>query len=255
MKKTVLLIFAAVMALAADSCSAADTPTLSVSPKNVEIGAFFDGTSLKATGQIPEGSRIALRFLGENCDIPIRRKGKVLGIMWMNLDSLVIRKVPGVCMVYNSPGGVEPAAASSSNSGAFSLAALSRKAEIECKSSNREGVFDEFLKLKESEGLYLETTGTVQYGPAKGGIETFEASIPVPARLTPGKYFVDMAVIKDGKTISRGREEVAVSLVGFPGLLSNLAFGHSAMYGILSTVIALLAGLGIGLVFQGKGSH
>ena len=59
----------------------------------------------------------------------------------------------------------------------------------------------------------------------------------------------------DYVVIARAEQPLAVNLVGFPALLSRLAFGHSLLYGILATLIALLAGLGIGLIFQSRGAH
>jgi hypothetical protein len=66
---------------------------------------------------------------------------------------------------------------------------------------------------------------------------------------------VELDAVRNGEVIARAEQPVTVSLVGFPALLAGLAFGHSALYGILATIIALLAGLGIGLVFQGRGGH
>ena len=46
-----------------------------------------------------------------------------------------------------------------------------------------------------------------------------------------------------------------VTGIGASDLLLQIAFGHGALYGVLATLIALLAGLAIGLVFQSKGAH
>ncbi|MGO9531585.1 MAG: TIGR02186 family protein, partial [Syntrophobacteraceae bacterium] len=61
--------------------------------------------------------------------------------------------------------------------------------------------------------------------------------------------------IRNGEVIARAEQPLTVNLVGFPALLAQLAFGHAALYGILATLIALLAGLAVGLIFQGKGAH
>ena len=66
---------------------------------------------------------------------------------------------------------------------------------------------------------------------------------------------VKLDAVSNGKVIARSEQAVTVKLAGFPALLAGLAFGHSALYGILATIIALVAGLGIGLVFQSRGGH
>ncbi len=254
--KTVIAVFAAVMSLAC-SCAvfAADTPGLSVSPTAIEMGAFYDGTTLTATGRIPQDSDVVLSFVGQECDVPIKQKGKVFGLMWMNLDSLVIRKVPGVCLVSSCSGLGEQDGNSKQDVGMLGLSGIRKDAEIECNGSNRDTVFDEFLKLKKSEGLYRELVGNVSYKPAADGFKSFTARIPIPAKLSPGQYRLEMAVLKDGKITERTGANIDARMVGLPAILWNLAFKRSALYGILSTLIALVAGLAVGLVFQSKGAH
>ena len=49
--------------------------------------------------------------------------------------------------------------------------------------------------------------------------------------------------------------EVEARLIGFPEWLSKMAFNNGLLYGVLATVIAVVSGLGIGLMFQSKGAH
>jgi hypothetical protein len=86
-------------------------------------------------------------------------------------------------------------------------------------------------------------------------MKVFKTTIPVPSRLSPGQYTVEVAAVRNDEIVARASMPVNVALTGFPALLSSLAFANGAMYGILATVIAVLAGLGIGLVFQSKGAH
>jgi len=97
--------------------------------------------------------------------------------------------------------------------------------------------------------------GNITYGPASDGKRSFTAEIPIPSRLSPGAYLVELIAVRDGSIIARAEQPVTANLVGFPALLSNLAFGHAALYGILATVMAVLAGLAIGIVFQSRGAH
>ncbi len=254
--KTATVLLAVTICLAC-SCAvfAADAPSLNVSPKTIEMGTFFDGATLTATGTIPQDSDVVLRFVGQECEVPMKHKGKVFGVMWMNLDSLVIKKVPGVCLISSCTGIGDRNGGSSSDAGTLGLAGIRHEAEIECNGSNGDDVFDEFLKLKKHEGLYREMVGNVSYKPAGDGFKTFTAQIPVPAKLSPGPYRLEMAVLKDGKITKRMGADVDARMVGLPAMLANLAFKRSALYGILSTLIALIAGLGVGLVFQSKGAH
>jgi len=49
--------------------------------------------------------------------------------------------------------------------------------------------------------------------------------------------------------------ELRVKMVGFPALLSTLAYEHGATYGILAVVIAIITGFAMGFLFKGRVGH
>jgi hypothetical protein len=252
-------LFSATLLFISFACTglAQDGPVMTLEPKTIDIGTFFNGTTVTATGDIPENSEAILRFVGATCDLPMKERGKVFGIMWMNLDSLIFRGVPNVCIV-NSANNLDNPEDKSNHENqvdSLRLSAIGKDTRIEPDGAGHESAFEEFLKLKKDEGLYRELAGNVTYGPPSGGHKSFRAEIPVPARLAPGPYRVELALVADTRIISRTSQPLTVNLTGFPNLLSKLAFGHAALYGILSTLIAIFAGLAIGLVFQSKGAH
>jgi hypothetical protein len=56
--------------------------------------------------------------------------------------------------------------------------------------------------------------------------------------------------------IAQTSRSMEVKLDGFPAMLSVLAFQHGAVFGILATLVAVVAGLVMGFVFGGgKGGH
>jgi hypothetical protein len=232
---------------------------LAVNPQVLDIGAFYNGTTITATGTTPADSHVILRFVGATCDLHMKERGKVFGIMWMNLDSLTFKGVPNVCLVSsalafdNLAGNAEPKEGSAVK--ALRLLGIKDMASIETNGLDETVAFEEFLKLKQGEGLYREMVGNISYGPPSEGKKSFTAEIPIPSRLTPGKYLVELVAVRDGSIIAQAQQPVTANLVGFPAMLANLAFGHGALYGVLATLIALLAGLAIGLVFQSKGAH
>lgn len=250
--RTLLLAAFFCLCISGPAAAAGDALPFSVQPQVINIDAGYDGTVVEAAGTIPSDSEIYLRLMGASCDLHLKEKGKVFGFMWMNLDSLVFHGLPSVCIVNASEIRSDSDAGAA---GELGLKALAKNAEIESKSLDRESAFKEFIKLKEEEGLYREVGGAISYGPAQNGVKTFSARIPVPSRITPGDYVVESYVVRNGAIIDKGRQNLSVQLSGFPAFLANLAFGHSALYGILATLIALISGLAIGLLFQSKGAH
>lgn len=251
----VIYIFAALCLFTVSTASAQDVARIAVEPEAINIGALYNGTTLTATGSVPADSEAIVRFIGASCDLHMKERGKVAGIMWMNLDSITFKGAPSVCLVSSAVDLDRFEAGGGGSIEVLRLSGLKGSVEVEASGGGHEKALDEFLKLKQKEGLYREMFGNISYESASEGQKTFRADVPIPSRLTPGAYVVEIDAIRNGKVIARAEKPIKVNLVGFPALLSGLAFNHSALYGILATVIALLAGLGIGLVFQGKGSH
>ncbi len=255
MKFGYFMLLAAVCLFAASTALAQDLARLSVEPRSIEIGALYNGTTLTATGSIPVDSEAIIRFVGASSDLHMKEKGKAGGLLWMNLDSLTFKGAPSVCLVSSAVDFDHLEATGGESIRPFMLCGLENSVRIEAGEGEHKGAFQEFLKLKQKEGLYKEIPGNIHYKTVSEGQKSFQAKIPVPSRLAPGPYVLELAAVKDGNVIARAEHPVDVSLVGFPALLARLAFGSPALYGVLATLIALLAGLGIGIVFQSRGSH
>jgi hypothetical protein len=258
MKTKSILLAAVLLLFAVAPGHAQDQVKMTVKPQLIEIGAFFDGTTLTATGLVPSDSQVIVRFLGATCDLHVKQKGKIFGLMWMNLDSLIFRGIPSVCIVnaaQDFDNLTQTTGAHASTVQGLRLAGLKDKARIESNGSDQEKAFAELIKLKNIEGLYRETSGNISYGQAENGQRSFQADVAIPSRLLPGDYVVELVAVNGKGVIARAEQPITVQLVGFPALLARLAFDHAALYGILATVIALVAGLAIGMVFDSKGAH
>ena len=107
---------------------------------------------------------------------------------------------------------------------------------------------DELVRLKQKEGLYRQNAGTVEV--KQGAVS---ADIVLPSRLTPGAYTVEITAVKDGAIVASATQSIEASLVGAPSFLAQMAFNRGALYGVMATLVAILSGLAIGIVFQSKG--
>lgn len=231
----------------------------SVHPEDLNIGVFYRGTKVVVQGDAPRGSDIIVRFVGVSSDLHLKKKGKVLGLLWMNLDSFTFKNVPNVFLVY-SERDIKKCYSDNSlkNSGAWklSLEALTNEIKVEPESGDREFLARELIKLKENQGLYAEVSGAVITGQANGGRKSFEVSIPVPSSLVQGDYQIEIYAIQNGHILASLTKPIRTKLVGFPAFLFALAFQHALLYGLLATVVAIAGGLLMGLIFGGgKGAH
>jgi hypothetical protein len=237
---------------------AADALQLELSPKAIDVGTTYNGATLFVSGEVPSASHAVVRFVGELSDLHMKEKAKAFGLLWMNMGSLTFRGVPNVCIVSSEKVADDSMNVGGDGKGAVAdlhLVGLKHKAQVEPARTQAASAMGELIKLKEQEGLYREITGNIICTPGTEGSKSFRAEIPIPSRLLPGKYHVQVYAVKDGRIVANGEQAIIANLVGAPAFLADLAFHNGVTYGILATIIALLSGLAIGLVFQSKGAH
>ena len=80
--------------------------TMAVTTKNkphlVHIGAFFNGTQLTVSGKVGIENDIVLIVKGKQEELTLKKKGKALGLLWMNIGDVHFRKVPNLYILYSS---------------------------------------------------------------------------------------------------------------------------------------------------------
>ena len=224
---------------------------LTVAPQHILMGAQYDGLNLQVHGTVPAGSDVIVLFTGAAEELHLREKGKVFGLLWMNVGTVTLKNVPKACLIDSSKSFDELGKVATP----YRLDGLRDAIEVKNGGSGNIDIASELLLLKKHEGLYREGAKGVTLGADEGANHTFSASLPIPSAIAPGDYQVEAVAIKDGAVVGRYAAAVQAELSGFPRWLYNLAFERSLLYGILATLIALVSGLAIGLVFQSKGAH
>lgn len=232
--------------------SAATIATLTVSPSTVPMDTQFNGTDLTVTGSVPAGAEVLVRLIGEPGDLHLREKGKVFGLLWMNVGKVNLHNVPGVCLL----NGSQPLAKLGNGAQPYRLEALTKAIGIEQEGGNPAiDIPHELLLLKTKEGLYRESEEGITMGEARDGMRPFTTHIQIPPSLKPGEYTVEAIALRGDAAIGQTQATITAALVGFPKWLSELAYQKSVLYGVMATVVAIVSGLAIGLVFQSKGGH
>jgi uncharacterized protein (TIGR02186 family) len=232
---------------------------LQVSPfqDQISIGTFYNGTRVSITGTLPADSDVIVRMTGETSELRMKKKGKVLGLLWMNRDTVTFESVPKAFLLY-TPHNFEEIFKTLQKDAPvrqLGLTALEEKITVSPDSSEKGMLVKELLKLKEKEGIYA-VSDNVHYTPLAEGRKNFEAEITIPPKLSPGAYNVEVYLVQNGTIAANYGHSLTVALVSFPKMLSVLAFDHGAIYGILATLIAVVAGLLTGVLFKGaKGAH
>ena len=102
----------------------------------------------------------------------------------------------------------------------------------------KEGYPEALVRLRRAEGIYFE-----QIGAVKVTDETlFETRIRLPANLVEGDYRVRIFLLRDKAVVDVFESSIEVRKVGLERWIYTMAQEQSALYGILSILVALTAG-------------
>ena len=257
------LISGMILLLAGLLCSpplagTAVTFKVKLDPAVIHIGAFYNGGRVSVTGEVPGKSEVVIRVKGKLQDLEFQKKGRVLGILWMNRESVIFHELPNVFLLYTSKSFEDMARLNQGEPGVqeVSLNSLESQVDISPIPADKHALMEDLLKLKRSEGLYGVRNDAIHYSESQGSTKTFIGTLSMPPRLPPGEYAVEVFALNQGNIVARTTEHLKVDEVGLPALLSALAFEHGGLYGVLASLIAIAAGLLTGLLFKGsKGAH
>ena len=251
MKTTMTTILGTGLLLLALTTFAAAAPVeLKLDKSTIEIGTFYNGTTVQAAGTVPAGSEAVVRVLGKDEELHLKKKGKVGGLLWMNTGDLTIEHAPRIYMLY---GAASAEAVLADPKLGVSLDSLRDKVKILPEDEDQKFFFNEFIKMKKHDAVYAEFPGSVTYKDQAGGDRQFQVNLQIPPRMGEDDYSIEVLAVRDGQIIGQAASGLQVKMVGFPEQLSRLAFQRSLLYGVLSVLIAVAGGFFMGALFSGKG--
>ena len=238
--------------------------TVSVTAQNepnlIAVGAFFNGTQLTVSGKVGVENDVVVIVSGKQEELTLKKKGKALGLLWMNLADVHFKKVPNLYILYSSKVRMESAATGPKTWEKLGIGFeyLKKEMEIEAPQAERDALANEFLKLKQNHGLYAFHPDEISFGQKNEKEKSFTASVWIPPRIPTGMYQVRVMEIHDDQLVDNSMSQLKVKEEGIPLMLSSLAFNHSILYGFLAVLIAIGAGLAMDFFFgtgKGGGAH
>lgn len=225
------------------------------SPQVIKVGTTFNGAMLDVTGDLAADEEVVVQVLGSAEEAHFKQKGRVGGILWMTVGHVTFKETPAAYFVYLPPEvslweeGSDPRWEALG----LSYASLFPKIKILPVQEDNLKIFEDFLQLKQRDDLYQLVKKGVSYSGIEQGKKTFKCQIKVPSKIPLGDYTLRVLKIKDGRIKSVEQAQFRVEETGFPLFISKMAFEHSLIYGVLAVLIAIMAGLLMGLVFKDKG--
>ena len=110
------------------------------------------------------------------------------------------------------------------------------------------------VRLRREQGLYQEYSGRAAQ-ESRGGLTMyqgglFRAVVRLPANAPIAEYSADTYLFRDGRLISTQRVPIRIARVGVERRIHDLAINLPLLYGILTVLLALVAGWVASVLFR-----
>ncbi len=225
---------------------------------HISIDFFYHGSTVSIKGEAEPGVDLVIKMTDKEGHHVMKEKGKVGGLLWMNVGMLNFERTPNFYAVHSTKKLDDILSRDEMEKYTLGYPALQKHVEVAPVANDEEKAkwFDEFVKYKEDSRVYAISSGKITTTALPNGHQEYYILTDWPYQAAPGEYLVTVYAVKDGKITEQAETKVHVEQVGMIKTLANMAKSSAAFYGILSIGIALGAGFGVGMVFRkGGGSH
>jgi uncharacterized protein (TIGR02186 family) len=216
-----------------------------LSENRVAITANFDGAELLIYGAVKREEPAPTDFLldiiitveGPSTPVIIRRKERTSGI-WINRASQTIDDVPSFYSVQTTGPLAEILSPQEDERYKITIESAVKAQKITGKAIDSTAFVQALHRIRENEGRYRVGEGMVRLSQ-----ETlFRTDVVLPSNLTEGGYKVRIFLLRGGKVVDFQENLVGVRKAGLERFLFRLAHDQPLIYGLVSLLIAAIAG-------------
>ena len=222
-------------------------------PNHIEIGSFFEGKQVSISADIPECDGVVIELEGKIKDLVLNKKGEKKFI-WLNVAQITVKNAPSVYFLASSDKLENICAGEELEKELLGYSSLKHKIIFKSDSlSTGDMVFDEFIKLKEHNGSY-NINNKINFDSKFKGRQKVSTILNIPPFIPAGNYEILLYCFRSGNLFKKTSANFLIKEVGLTAFIKNLAFGNPALYGIFAILIALAAGIIIGIIFNKRRS-
>lgn len=232
---------------------AQETIVSGLSQNRVSITADFDGSEILIYGAVkrdtppPEGGplEVIITVEGPATPVTVRRKGRVAGI-WVNNAQVQVDSAPSFYAVATT-GPLNYILSDTENlRHGITIERVIRAVGITAEAEQSAEFLLALLRVRTNEDRYRVLEGKVELTEDT----LFRADIVLPANLTEGEYKVRLFLLRDKRVIAQQERVIGVRKEGLERFIFNLAQEQPLIYGLVSLLMAALAGWGASAAFR-----
>jgi uncharacterized protein (TIGR02186 family) len=223
-----------------------------LSQNRVSITADFEGSEILIYGAVrrtappPEGQlHVIITVEGPATPITVRKKERTAGI-WINRESVQIASAPSFYAIATT-GHLKDILSETENlRHQITIPRAIRAVGISQQARNAPEFLEALIRVREGEDRYRLSERSVQFTQAT----LFRSDVVLPANLTEGLYRVRIFLTRNGQVVDRIERQINVRKEGLERFLFNLSRDQPLIYGLLSLLIAVMAGYGASAGFR-----
>jgi len=203
----------------------------------IEITAGFSGAEVVLFGAVDGPGDVVVVVRGPDGQAVVRRKARIGGI-WVNRDSMTFERAPSFYRLAASRPLEE--FAPRALRGLHQLGTDTLRLEtLGTPIAGQEPQFREALiRNKTRLGLYAPAVAPVTFV----GERLFRTRLSFPTNVPVGTYLVRVLLVRDGQVVSAQTTPLVVNRAGLEAEIYEFAHKHSAVYGLVAILVALVAG-------------
>lgn len=241
------------LALCAAPAWAEESLVTGLSRDDVQITADFTGSDILVYGAVRRESPapsepqldVIITLEGPSGPVVVRRKERVFGI-WVNVSAVELENVPSYFAIASS--GALDQVLSDDDDLKYEISLGRRVAVTKVTAETMD--FPEYQKAVSRIGLKSGAFSTDPSGVKLAEDTLFRADFALPANLTEGDFKVRMFLLRGGQVIDSKEQIIDVRKTGIERQLTNMAHHQPLLYGILSLLMAAIAGWGASEIFR-----
>jgi len=224
-----------------------------LSQNRVSITATFVGSEILIYGAVKRDSpppandplRVIVVVEGPKTPVTVRKKDRRFGI-WVNTDEVVLEGAPSFYAVATSAPLDKTVSALQDARHLISVEHSLRGIQDPFTIANPSEFTRALVRIRENAGLYQLLENDVRLREDT----LFDTRIALPANLTEGAYRTRILLTRGGQVANQYETTIDVQKVGLERWIFNLAHEKPLIYGLLSLIIAIVAGWGASALFR-----
>lgn len=224
-----------------------------LSQNRVSITADFDGSEILIYGAVkretpvPDGTplEVIVTVEGPSTPVTVRRKSRVVGI-WVNNAEVQVESAPSFYAVATT-GPLRHILSDTENlRHSITIERVIRAIGITAEAEQSGEFLLALLRVRTNEDRYRVLEGKVELTEDT----LFRVDVVLPANLTEGEYKVRLFLLRDKRVIASQERLIGVRKEGLERFIFNLAQEQPLIYGLVSLLMAALAGWGASAAFR-----